>query len=137
MIGGYDGYNKKRITSDWQVVHRAKIRLKGYPPQTATFQRLTDAKKWVQHTEVAIREGRYFKIATAKKHTLAETIDRYCENILTFKANSTENQRHYLKWWKQEIGSYLLADITPALLIEYRSQYFYSNGAKPWAEAQG
>ena len=113
---------EKRITDEGKVVHRVKIRLKGYPPQTASFQRLTDAKKWAQHTEAAIREGRHFKTVAAKKHTLADTIDRYCEEILSFKPNSTENQRHYLKWWRKEVGSYLLSDLTSALLIERRGK---------------
>ncbi|MBY0501259.1 MAG: hypothetical protein K2P93_04580 [Alphaproteobacteria bacterium] len=69
---------EKRTTDEGNVVHRVKIRLKVYPPQTASFQRLTDAKKWTQHTEAAIREGRHFKKAAAKKHTLVETIDCYC-----------------------------------------------------------
>jgi len=47
-----------------------------------------------------IRKRLYEKgdtLATAKKNTLAAEIDLYCENILTFKINRTENQRHYLK----------------------------------------
>jgi integrase len=113
---------EKRTSDEGEISYRVKIRLKGYPPQTATFQRLTDAKKWVQHTEAAIREGRHFKTAAAKKHTLAKTINRYCEEILPFKPNSTANQQHYLKWWKQQLGVYLLSDVTPALLIEYRGK---------------
>jgi hypothetical protein len=43
---------------------------------------LTDARKWVQQTESSLREGRHFKITEAKRHTLAQAIDRYMAAIL-------------------------------------------------------
>jgi hypothetical protein len=62
----------ERTAKDGTKRHRAEVRLKGYPTQTATFKRLTDAKKWVQDTESAIRDGRHFKTTEAKKHTFAD-----------------------------------------------------------------
>jgi hypothetical protein len=59
---------------------------KGIPASTATFKRLTDAKKWGQQTESAIREGRYFKTAEARKHTFSELADRYIKDVLPTKA---------------------------------------------------
>ncbi len=51
---------QKRISQDGETAYRVRVRMKGYPVQTATFPRLTDARKWVQQTEVAIRQGRHF-----------------------------------------------------------------------------
>jgi hypothetical protein len=51
---------EKRKTSGGLIRYRVKIRLKGQPPQTETFHRLADAKRWSNETEAAIREGRYF-----------------------------------------------------------------------------
>jgi len=47
--------------------YRARVRIKGFPPQSAAFERLTDARRWAQQTEAAIREGRHFKTSEAKK----------------------------------------------------------------------
>lgn len=44
-------YIKERKTKDGKICYRALIRLKGFPPELASFNRLTDAKKWVQQTE--------------------------------------------------------------------------------------
>lgn len=111
-----------RETQDGKTSYRVKIRLKGYPPQTATFQRLTDAKKWAAATESAIREGRHFKTAEAKKHTLADLVDRYIKDVLPTKPKQAERQQQQLEWWKAEIGAYTLADISPAVIGQCRDK---------------
>ncbi|MGZ8216953.1 tyrosine-type recombinase/integrase [Methylomagnum sp.] len=113
---------EKRTTQDGKTAYRVKVRLKGYPAQTATFDRLTDAKKWASATESAIREGRHFKTTEAKKHTLAELIDRYTLDVLAKNPKAAGDRKHHLQWWKDAIGAYALADITPALLGECRDR---------------
>lgn len=112
---------EKRVTKEGKTSYRVKIRLKGFPSQSATFERRTDAKKWTQQTESAIREGRHFKTTEAKRHTLADLIDRYIQDVLPSK-KSAKDQAQQLGWWKVEIGSYTLADITPSLLAECRDK---------------
>ncbi|PPC90451.1 MAG: integrase [Methylobacter sp.] len=90
--------------------YRVKIRLKGYPTQSATFDRLTDAKKWAAATESAIREGRHFKTAEAKKHTVADMIDRYLSGVILTKEQDEHIGLH-LRRWKDEIGFMVLADV--------------------------
>jgi len=109
-----------RAALDGKKKFRVKVRLHGYPVQTATFDRLTDARKWIQLTESSIIEGRHFKTSEAKRHTLAQLVDRYIKDILPKKIKSAPFQQKQLLWWKSEIGSYTLSDVTPALLAECR-----------------
>jgi integrase len=113
---------EKRTDKDGNVSYRVKIRLKGHPTESASFQRLTDAKKWAASTESAIREGRHFKTAEAKKHTLAEAIDKYRENILPVRFTSHEQRtrRAILAWWSETLGYCLLSDLTPAQFAQAR-----------------
>ncbi len=111
---------EKRTNNQQEITYRVKIRLKGYPTQTATFERLTDAKRWAQQTESAILEGRHFKTSEAKKRTLAEAINRYLKTVLPTKPKSQYDQTIHLNWWKETIGNYTLADVTPALIAEQR-----------------
>ncbi len=111
---------EKRTSKDNKISYRVKIRLKGSPTQTATFGRLTDARNWVQQTEVAIREGRYFKTVEAKRHVLADAIDRYLKHVLPTKPKCEKDQSTQLAWWREKIGKFTLADITPALIGEHR-----------------
>ena len=111
---------EKRTTQDGKTSYRVKIRLKGFPTQSATFERLTDARKWVQQTETAIREGRHFKTSEAKRHTLTEAINRYIADVIPTKPKNSVNQIGQLKWWNENLGDYSLADITPALIAQFR-----------------
>ena len=45
---------EKRKTKDGKAIFRAQVRLKGFPEQNASFERLTDAKRWAQQIESAI-----------------------------------------------------------------------------------
>jgi integrase len=113
---------EKRLTQNDKVVYRVKVRLKGFPTQTATFERLTDARRWAQQTEVAIKEGRHFKTTEAKKHTLAEAVERYLKTVLPKKPKSFYDQKLQLNWWKESLGQHTLSAITPALISEYRDK---------------
>ena len=76
----------ERKTKDGQVTHTALVRVKGYPRQTATFSRKTDAKLWAQQTESSIRSGKYFSQAEAKKHNFSELVERYINTTLNQKS---------------------------------------------------
>jgi len=112
---------RKRTNKDGSTSYRVDIRLKGFPPQRATFKRLTDAKSWATNTESAIKEGRYFKTTEARKHTLADAIDRYKKSVLPSKKD-WKKQEALLDWWRQELGHHTLADTTPALIGEGRDK---------------
>lgn len=114
------GNIQKRTSKDGKASYRVQVRLKGHPAQTASFDRLTDARKWEQDTESAIRNGRHFKTSQAKKRTLAETIDRYFSEVLVHKKNPV-NPKIYLTWWRNRIGDYALADVTSSMIVEQRN----------------
>ena len=112
---------ERRQNEDGSASYRAKVRLKGHPAQTATFERLTDARRWAQSTEAAIKEGRYFQTGEARKHTLAEAVERYkAENLAELRDG--ERRGKQLDWWKASAGAYSLLEITPARITELRDK---------------
>lgn len=112
---------RKSKTKEGQTKFYVQIRLKGHLPQTANFDRLADAKKWIQETESAIRNNRYFKTSESRKHTFGELVDRYISSILPEKKTAV-GQEAQLLWWKEQFGEKVLADITPALISEYKDK---------------
>lgn len=89
--------------------YQAIVRLKGHPPERATFSRKTDARRWAESTESAIREKRYFKQSKARKHTLSQVLDRYEKEILP--RFSDESRKPHIEFWRKRLGAYTLADL--------------------------
>jgi len=121
---------RKRTNNDGSTSYRVDVRLKGFPPQRATFSRLTDARSWGKNTESAIKENRYFKTAEAQKHTLGDLIDRYIRDVLPAKPSNGSAQKQQLEWFKDEIGAYTLADVTPVKIVECRDKLLLSISPK-------
>ncbi|MGB4056834.1 MAG: site-specific integrase, partial [Alphaproteobacteria bacterium] len=119
---------EKRELSGGVASYRARVRIKGHPQQIATFERLTDARRWVQQTEAAIREGRYFKTSQARKFTFSDALERYRTEILIYEKASNINLANYLAYWEKELGAYAMADITPALIVSARNKLLGSKG---------
>lgn len=111
---------RQRTNAKGKTTYHVQVRLKGHPAETATFDRLTDAKLWAQSIEASIREGRYFKTAIAKQKTVGEAIDRYFNEVLTYRKNPV-NEMIYLNWWKDKLGDYTLANISAGLVVETRN----------------
>jgi integrase len=113
----------ERRASHGQNVYYVKVRRKGYPPQSATFHKLSDAKRWAQMTEGAIVEGRYFSPSDTKRHTINDLLSKYRQDVFPQKRSSTVyNQVYHLQWWEAQLGHYALSEITPALIVEYRDK---------------
>lgn len=127
---------EERENDDGTTSYRVKVRLKGYPAQTATFERKTDAKKWAQDTESAIRSGRHFKTTEAKKHTLNALIERYKKDQIP-RLKSGKGRLQHLEWWKGELGEYTLADIRPALIAEAKDTLLEGETARGTIRANG
>ena len=120
---------RERRTNSGEVRYHAQVRLKGHEPQTASFTRKTDARKWAESTEAAIREGRHFPNSEAKRHSVSEAIDRYLREVMPRKKPSTQHpQTLLLEWWRQQIGDHTLADVKPPLIIEKRNYLLSTKG---------
>jgi len=110
-----------RVNGDGTTRWEVQVRLRGHPAATARFERKTDAKKWAAQTEAAIREGRYFPTAEARRHTLADLLDRYIKDVLPAKKNARAQRPHF-DWWRAELGALRLTEVTAARIGEARDK---------------
>lgn len=113
---------ESRTASDGSRTFRVKVRLKGQPAVSASFTRLTDARRWAQSTEAAMKEGRYFKTAEARRHTLADLVDRYMLEILPHKPKNASNTTLHLGWWKAKLGELPLSEVTAPVIVQRRNE---------------
>lgn len=123
---------KERIKKNGKKTYTACIRIKGYKPMYATFERKSDAQMWIQDYEPRMKRGKQITDYEATKHTLEELIDRYIAVELP-KRKPTDHQKYkmQLEWWKKHIGKYLLSKITPALLSECKERLITEESPKP------
>jgi len=125
----------------------AQVRMSGFPARTASFPTKRLAERWAKTIEAEMIEGRHFRNVEARRRTLADAIDRYCCDELGFpegaaadpavarsflrtqaaqgrvlKKRDARTRIIRLRWWREKIGHLKLADITPSLLVEYRTR---------------
>ncbi len=101
----------EKRTTDKGTTYRAKVRLRGFPPETATFERLTDAREWAKGIEADMKKGRHF--GQSKRHTFAELADEYAPHA---------KDKVRLAYWRSVFGPDLLADVTPDRIAKQRDK---------------
>lgn len=107
---------RERKDQNGKVSYQAQVRIQGYPPQSKTFLRKTDAKQWAIQTETEIRTGMTIRKSTASKHTVREMLERYRDNVLIDKANGGKDHKTHIAWWLDELGHYALSEVTTDLV---------------------
>ncbi len=113
---------ERRENGKNQVSYRAKVRIYGHPMQSATFTKRSDAVKWARETEIAIQQGRYHQpTREAKKRTMAELLDRYQREVVDKRTENVRTLTQEVRWWREQLGTCLIADVTPSMLVECRT----------------
>ncbi len=70
-------------------VWHVQIRRRGYPPQTATFDKKSEAEAWAGGIEAEMLRGQFIPRAEAEHTTLGEALDRYEKEVTQHKRAST------------------------------------------------
>ena len=102
---------RRRVGKDGSTSFHVQIRLKGYPPDTASFERLTDAKEWAKKIEADMKAGRHF--GASKRHTFNELAQEY-------RPHAKDEPR--LDYWLDNFGADTLDTITPARISKQRDK---------------
>jgi integrase len=109
---------EKRITSDNKTTYRVKVRVKGFAPDSASFERLTDAKDWAKKVESDMKAGRHF--GQGGRHTFNELADEYlihAADLLSFT-----HRKRGIDHWRKAFGHDLLNAITSARIGKERDK---------------
>ena len=123
----------QKRTDGKAVTYRVQIRMKGYPPESATFDRLTDAREWASITERAIKERKYF--GASRRHTLAELLDKY-EADRAAEGKLKVSTKSCLKVWRERWGHELLSAITAERLNDERDHFKNAPAVTPVRRGQ-
>jgi integrase len=114
---------EQRNSGWWQ----AKIRRKGCPQQSKTFQFKSDAEAWARDIENKMDRGIFQDRSAAEKTLLGDLIDNfitdYAEKPENYKQREDKKEawRYQLAHLKNEMGKYSLASIDQKVIKKYRA----------------
>jgi integrase len=104
---------RERVSADGKKSYHVQVRVRTFPPQTKSFDRLAAAKQWASLVETELRSGRYLPRVEAARHTVQDLIDKYrTEVLIPHKPKQVKDQGHHLDWWAQKLGRYSLSDLS-------------------------
>ena len=95
---------EKRVSRTGDVTYRARVKQTGHPRPQRHLPAAADARRWVTEQERLIRDGRYFERVESSRHTLAEPIEKYVNQVSRVDFYGWKFHGHYLHWFKSQIG---------------------------------
>lgn len=103
---------RKTVHDTWQV----QIRRKGYPTQSSTFDKKSEAEAWARNVEGEMDKGEFKDRRNARNTTLYEVLQHYLEREVP-KLKSEESVVFRIKAFKgHKIAKYSMAALTPTVI---------------------
>lgn len=118
-------YIEKRTLKNGAARFIATVRVRGFPTQSATFDKQSMARDWARGIENDMRAGRYGGEIVSRKYTVAQMVDRYIASVLESKTDNIgfiAKQRQQLEWWKVRIGDCQLSNLTPFIINDCKEE---------------
>jgi integrase len=105
------------------TIYKADVRLQGHPPLYQTFDRLSDAQRWVEDTEKALRSGGYVGETAPTDMTFAKALDRYELEVSSQKRPNTKAREiTSANKLRKSFAGLSLKEITPAQVAAFRDK---------------
>ena len=109
------------------ISYRAEVRRKGHKSLCKTFQRKTDAQRWINEQEGIIYKGGVITMEVDRR-TVSDLIRHFLEDRVSRMSETA--QRDYgmqLRWWSSSIGHLTLRQLTRANIISTREKLIKGN----------
>lgn len=98
--------------------YRIRVRCKGFYA-SKTHRNRREAERWARVMEDRAELNQSGPITQAAVRTVAEMIDRYCAEVLPYKAiNTQRSQQGQLMFWRGLLGDMSLADASTPVIAE-------------------
>ena len=108
----------KRNDSQWQ----AKVRRKGHPAQSKTFESKAKAEAWARSVESEMDHGVFVSRAEAERTLLSDALKRYETEISRHKKGHAEEKCRIAKWCRHKLAVCSLAALRPIDFAKYRDE---------------
>lgn len=89
-----------------------KIRRKGYPLVSRTFDTKAQGERWAQDVEIEMDGGTYVDRSEAERTTLHEALERYEREVTPKKKGARQEKSRIAKWKRDALALRYLALVT-------------------------
>jgi integrase len=107
---------EQRANGTW----RTKIRKKGYPSLSASFDTKAEAQRWAAEIEGDMSRKRFVDTREAEATTLTMALERYEREVSSSKKGARQEKTRIRTWSESKYGSKSLSELRSAHLAEYR-----------------
>lgn len=107
---------EQRANGTW----RTKIRKKGYPSLSASFDTKAEAQRWASEIEGDMSRKRFVDTREAEATTVAEALKRYASEVSAQKKGARQELTRIKTWSDGKYGAKSLAELRSSDLAEYR-----------------
>lgn len=102
----------------WQ----ARVRRRGYAPQSATFRTKAAAERWARDLETKADEGRHAPVRAAQRMTFAQALDKYEREITPGKRGAQRERQRIKVWRTHPLAPRPLSSIRASDIASHRDQ---------------
>ena len=102
----------------WQ----ARVRRKGHPELTKSFQLRQDAERWARSVETAIDRGSFIDRTEAERTTLGDLIRRYMKEVLPAMKGAHEDAIWLSALLRRPVCDVSMARLTASHIADHRDQ---------------
>jgi len=100
----------------WQ----ARIRRRGYPVQSKTFETKVDAQTWARSIENEMDRGVFVSRIEAERTTLRECLERYAREVTEYKKGNQPEFSRIRILLRQPFASYIMANVRSSDIASFR-----------------
>ncbi len=108
----------KRGTYQWE----ARIRRRGYPEQSRTFESKTEAQMWALQVEAEMQRGSYLVRNEADQTTMRALIERFVREVSPTHKGYVKEAARMLNTSQWKVWETFVGNLKPADFAEWRDQ---------------
>lgn len=104
------------------IRYKAKIRMKGFSYEEATFDRKTDAQEWAAKRQYELQHQRHFGSQAYKTKTVQDMLERYSDALKLTNPRRHKEVLPIITVWEKRIGVLKIRDLSKDTLITERDR---------------
>ena len=101
---------------------RVKVRRRGFPDQTRSFDTKSAATSWAREIESEVDRGTFLDRTESERNTLGDMIERYLKEVTPMKKGAGPEDSRLRAFLRRPISKYKMSALSSAMFAQYRDE---------------